>query len=100
MVGSVDHQHTGEVNFITFTAVATDSNAQNAQTVEAWTLFIAATSPHLSPDERGDVLEDLGIPDGFVDDGHEAEVAVDDTRYSFRTMPGGMWMLSVGHADS
>lgn len=60
-----------------------ETQEQSLTVLTTWGLAVSATSPELNPDERGDVLRDLGIVgDDTIDfSDHEAETVRGDVRY-------------------
>jgi len=67
----------------------------------SWGALIASIDPSLSPTERGEVLEDLGIIGGdeWAEPGFEAEVVRNGVEYSFDNFLDGLGVLSFNAGD-
>lgn len=81
MLGSA-RQASGEVRDVSIIGSPT-TELSSAQLLLSWGVLISTLSPELSPDERGDVMRELGILDDDVDfTSLEAQVVRGDVRYS------------------
>lgn len=93
--------HSGELRDVLLMAQASTDDSENLQVIASWGILIASLSPELSTDERGEVLEELGVfGDRWTEDGYEATATRGDVRYQLTYSEMIGWMFTGAPADS
>lgn len=98
MLGSIVDGRVAEI--MTLSQGSSD-HSQNADVLLSWGLLIAAAHPDLTPDQRGEVLDQLGVNDSndFTNDGHDATVVRDDVEFSLQFSEVIGWSMVATPAE-
>lgn len=98
MLGSIVDGRVAEI--MTLSQGSSD-HSRNADVLLSWGLLIAAAHPDLTPDQRGEVLDQLGVNDSsdFTSDGHEATVVRDRVEFSLQFSEVIGWSMVATPAE-